>query len=104
RQRPAVEAAVAAAERIEWRVTGAELGGGPGGLRRLRETLPPGNLRVSRPERHVWLRPRGDSVVASTRSSPIGPLRSRRTAQLAARVLSPADLARPQDALPRLHP
>jgi DNA polymerase III epsilon subunit family exonuclease len=102
RQRPAVEAAVAAAERIEWRVTGSELEAALEELRLIREIRPPGNARVSRPERHVWLRQRGDSVVASTRSSPVGPLRSRRTAQLAARVLTPDDLARPQDALPRL--
>jgi hypothetical protein len=41
-------------------------------------------------------------VVASTKPSPVGPLRSRRTAQLAARVLFPAELARPETALPRL--
>ncbi|TML55507.1 MAG: hypothetical protein E6G16_01290 [Actinobacteria bacterium] len=90
RQRPAVEAAVAAAERIEWRVTGSELEAALEELRLIRELRPPGNARVSRPERFVWLRLRGDSVVASTRPSPLGPLRSRRTAQFAARVLAPA--------------
>jgi DNA polymerase III epsilon subunit family exonuclease len=102
RQRPAVEAAVAAAERIEWRVTGSELEAALEELRLIRDIRPPGNARVSRPERQVWLRRRGDSVVASTRPSPVGPLRSRRTAQLAARVLTPDDLARPAEALPRL--
>ena len=102
RQRPAVEAALAAAERIEWRVTGSELEAALEELRLIREIRPPGNARVSRPERQVWLRQRGDSVVASTRPSPVGPLRSRRTAQLAARVLSPDELARPEVALPRL--
>jgi DNA polymerase-3 subunit epsilon len=102
RQRPAVEAAVAAAERIEWRVTGSELEAALEELRLIREIRPPGNARVSRRERHVWLRQRGDSVVASSRSSPVGPLRSRRAAQLAARVLTPEELARPQNALPRL--
>jgi DNA polymerase III subunit epsilon len=102
RQRPAVEAAVAAAERIEWRVTGSELEAALEELRLIRELRPPGNARVSRPERFVWLRQRGDSVVASTRPSPVGPLRSRRTAQLAARVLSPEELDRPEAALPRL--
>ncbi len=102
RQRPAVEAAVAAAERIEWRVTGSELEAALEELRLIRELRPPGNARVSRPERLVWLRQRGDAVVASTRPSPVGPLRSRRTTQLAARVLSPDDLARPAAALPRL--
>jgi len=102
RQRPAVEAAVAAAERIEWRVTGSELEAALEELRLIRELRPPGNARVSRPERLVWLRPRGDSVVASARPSPVGPLRSRRTAQVAARLLSPDELGRPETALPRL--
>ncbi len=102
RQRPAVEAAVAAAERIEWRLTGSELEAALEELRLIRELRPPGNARVSRPERFVWLRQRGDSVVASTRPSPVGPLRSRRTAQLAARVLAPDELEQPATALPRL--
>jgi DNA polymerase-3 subunit epsilon len=102
RQRPAVEAAVAAAERIEWRVTGSELEAALEELRLIRELRPPGNARVSRPERFVWLRQRGDSVVASTRPSAVGPLRSRRTAQLAARVLTPDELEQPAAALPRL--
>jgi hypothetical protein len=54
----------------------------------------------------VWLRQRGDAVVA-TQKQPSdkllqGPLRSRRTAQLAARVLLPDELDRPAVALPRL--
>jgi len=102
RQRPAVEAAVAAAERIEWRVMGSELEAALEELRVIRELRPPGNARVPRPERHVWLRRRGDAVVASARPSPVGPLRSRRTAQLAARVLTPDELGRPDAALPRL--
>jgi len=102
RQRPAVEAAVAAAERIEWRVTGSELEAALEELRLIRELRPPGNARVARPERHVWLRQRGDSVVASARPSPVGPLRSRRNAQRAARALTPDELARPAAALPRL--
>jgi DNA polymerase III epsilon subunit family exonuclease len=102
RQRPAVEAALGATERIEWRVLGSELEAALVELRLIRELRPPGNARVSRPERHVWLRARGDQVVASTRPSPLGPLRSRRQAQLAARALRPEDLERPADALPRL--
>jgi DNA polymerase-3 subunit epsilon len=106
RQRPAVEAAVAAAERIEWRVTGSELEAALEELRLIRELRPPGNARVPRPERLVWLRQRGDSVVATQKppSNTVlqGPLRSRRTAQLAARVLSPEELNRPEAALPRL--
>jgi DNA polymerase III epsilon subunit family exonuclease len=102
RQRPAVEAALAAADSIEWQVTGSELEAALEELRLIRELRPPGNARVSRPERQVWLRARGDAVVASCRPSPVGPLRSRRTAQLAARVLRPDELARPETAVPRL--
>jgi DNA polymerase-3 subunit epsilon len=102
RQRPAVEAALAAAVRIEWRVTGSELEAALEELRLIRDLRPPGNARVSRPERQVWLRQRGDSVVASSRPSQVGPLRSRRTAQLAARALVPGELARPESSLPRL--
>ena len=102
RQRPAVEAALGATERIEWRVLGSELEAALEELRLIRELRPPGNARVSRPERHVWLRARGDSVVASARPSPLGPLRSRRQAQLAARALKAEELDRPADALPRL--
>jgi DNA polymerase-3 subunit epsilon len=113
RQRPAVEAAVAAAERIEWQVTGSELEAALEELRLIRELRPPGNAHVSRPERLVWLRQRGDSVVASTSQVQasrvqacnrllLGPLRSRRMAQLAARALTPDELARPASALPRL--
>jgi DNA polymerase-3 subunit epsilon len=101
-QRPAVEAALAAADSIEWQVTGSELEAALEELRLIRELRPPGNARVSRPERQVWLRARGDAVVASSRPSPVGPLRSRRTAQLAARVLRPDELARPETAVPRL--
>jgi DNA polymerase III epsilon subunit family exonuclease len=114
RQRPAVEAALAAAERIEWRVTGSELEAALEELRLIRDLRPPGNARVARPERQVWLRQRGDSVVATTSHVQasrvkasnrllLGPLRSRRTAQLAARALTPDELACPADALRRLN-
>jgi DNA polymerase III epsilon subunit family exonuclease len=106
RQRPAVEAALGAVERIEWRVTGSELEAALEELRLIRELRPPANARVSRPERQVWLRRRGDTVVA-TPSPPAdtlvqGPIGSRRTAQLAARALLPDELERPASALPRL--
>jgi len=102
RQRPQVEAALAAVERIEWRVLGSELEAALVELRLIRELRPPANARVARPDRYVWLRARGDSVVASTRESPVGPIRSRRRAQLAARALQPEELERPAVALPRL--
>jgi DNA polymerase-3 subunit epsilon len=105
RQRPAVEAAVAAVERIEWRVLGSELEASLEELRLIRELRPPANARVSRPERHVWLKKRGDGVVASSQPSDnvlLGPIRSRRRAQLAARALQADELERPAAALPRL--
>ncbi len=107
RQRPAVEAALGATERIEWRVLGSELEAALEELRLIRELRPPGNARVSRPERHVWLKARGAHVVASQKppcdNLSQGPFRSRRRAQLAARALTPEELGRPADALPRLH-
>lgn len=106
RQRPAVEAALGATERIEWRVLGSELEAALAELRLIRELRPPGNARVSRPERHVWLRARGNQVVASEKppSNTVlqGPLRSRRQAQIAARLLEPEDLEHPAAALSRV--
>jgi DNA polymerase III subunit epsilon len=105
RQRPAVEAALAAVERIEWRVCGSELEAAVEELRLIRELRPPANARVTRPERYVYLRRRGDDVVVSKRPGPLGPIRSRRRAAAAARALrgaSAAELERPESALPRL--
>jgi DNA polymerase-3 subunit epsilon len=102
RQRPAVEAAIGACERIEWRVLGSELEAALEELRLIRALRPPANARVSRPGRLVYLRRRGDAVVASDSCGPVGPIRSRRRAQLAARALLPDELDRPATALPRL--
>jgi DNA polymerase-3 subunit epsilon len=102
RQRPAVEAALAAVERIEWRVLGSELEAALEELRLIRELRPPANARIARPDRYVWLKQRGDGVVASATPTPLGPIRSRRRAQLAARLLVAGDLERPALALPRL--
>jgi DNA polymerase-3 subunit epsilon len=93
RQRPAVEAALAAVERIEWRVLGSELEAALEELRLIRELRPPANARASRPERYVWLRRRGDGVVVSAKGGEWGPIRSRRRAELAARALSGASEA-----------
>jgi DNA polymerase III epsilon subunit family exonuclease len=105
RQRPAVEAALGAVERIEWRVAGSELEASLEELRLIRELRPPANARVARPDRYVWLKQRGEGVVASqtpSNSLLLGPLRSRRRAQLAARALHADELERPAAALPRL--
>jgi DNA polymerase III epsilon subunit family exonuclease len=105
RQRPAVEGALAALERIEWRVTGSELEAALEELRLLRELRPPANARNARPDRYVYLRPRGDTLVCTTKPTALGPLRSRTRARLACRALagaSEAELERPTLALPRL--
>jgi len=102
RQRPAVEAALAALARIEWRVCGSELEAALEELRLLRELRPPANARNTRPDRYVYLRRRGDSVVCSTKPSPVGPLKSRTRARLAARALRADEAERPESALPRL--
>jgi DNA polymerase III epsilon subunit family exonuclease len=102
RQRPAVESALGALERIEWRVCGSELEAALEELRLIRELRPPANARAARPDRYVYLRRRGDSVVCSVKPSPIGPLKSRARARLAARALRADEVEHPEAALPRL--
>jgi DNA polymerase-3 subunit epsilon len=94
RQRPAVEAALGAVERIEWRVCGSEVEAALEELRLIRELRPAANARASRPNRYVYLRRRGETVVVSSRPGPLGPIRSRRRAQLAARAIRPDELDR----------
>jgi len=102
RQRPAVEAALGALERVEWRETGSELEAGLEELRLIRELRPPANARSARPDRYVYLRRRGDGVVCTSQPGPWGPLRSRRDGRLAARALEGVEWDEPADALPRL--
>ena len=102
RQRPAVEAALGALVRIEWRITGSELEAALEELRLIRELRPPANARSVRPDRYVYLRRRGDSVVCASQPTELGPLRSRRRAHLAARALQGADWETVDDALPKL--
>ena len=90
RQRPAVEAALGALARIEWRELGSELEAALEELRLLRELRPPANARGTHPERAVYLRRRGDGVVVSARPGEWGPIRSRRRAELAVRALQGA--------------
>jgi DNA polymerase-3 subunit epsilon len=90
RQRPAVEAALAAVERIEWRVLGSEFEAALEELRLIREERPPANARSSRPDRYLYFGRRGDRIVVSSTPSPLGPIRSRRRAGLAARALQGA--------------
>ena len=101
RQRPAVEAALGALERVEWRVLGSELEAGLEELRLLRELRPPANARSARPDRYVYLRRRGAGWCVTDAPGPYGPLKSRRRAQIAARALGDWE-GEPQDALPAL--
>ena len=102
RQRPAVEAALGALHRIEWRVTGSELEAGLEELRLIRDLRPPANARSARPDRYTYLRRRGDGVVCSSQPTELGPLKSRRRTQAAARVLEGLEWESPGDALPPL--
>jgi DNA polymerase III epsilon subunit family exonuclease len=92
RQRPAVEAALAALERVEWREHGSELSAALEELRVLRELRPPANARSLRPDRYLYLARRNGSVVVSTKPTALGPIRSRRRAELAARALAAGPL------------
>src|SRR6476659_7353052 len=87
RQRPAVEAALAALEDVEWRETGSELEAALEELRLLRELRPPANARSTRPDRYVYLGTRGERVVVTKTPTAHGPLTSRRLGRLAARAL-----------------
>jgi DNA polymerase III epsilon subunit family exonuclease len=102
KQRPAVEAALGALEKVEWRVLGSELEASLEELRLIRELRPPANARSARPDRYVYLRRRGDSVICSSQPSELGPIKSRRRAQLAARALQGVEWETLDDALPKL--
>jgi hypothetical protein len=102
RQRPAVEAALGALERVEWRVLGSELEAALEELRLIRELRPPANARSARPDRYLYLRRRGDSVVCSQHPTELGPIKSRRRAQLAARALQGVEWETLDDAVPAL--
>ena len=90
RQRPAVEAALHALERVEWNVLGSELEAALEEARLIRELRPPANARALRPDRCVYLRRRGENVVVTSQPGPLGPIRSRRRAELAVRAIAGA--------------
>jgi len=88
RQRPSVEAALLALERIEWRVLGSELEAALEELRLIRALDPPANSRGRRKDHGLYLRRRGEDFIVSKRASELGPIASRRRASLAARALA----------------
>ncbi len=102
RQRPAVEAALAALERVEWRETGSELEAALEELRLLRTLRPPANARSTRPDRHLYLRRRGERWTVTNEPTAHGPLRGRSLARRAARALDGHASDEPSAALPAL--
>jgi DNA polymerase-3 subunit epsilon len=88
RQRPAVEAALAAVEEIEWRVLGSELEAALEELRLIRELQPPANSRSRQKGNGFYLRRRGEEFIVTKTTTPLGPIGSRRRASLAARALA----------------
>ena len=88
RQRPSVEAALLALDRIEWRVLGSELEAAVEELRLIRELDPPANSRSRRKEHGVYLKRRGEDFVVTKTPTQLGPIGSRRQASLAARALA----------------
>jgi DNA polymerase III subunit epsilon len=108
RQRPSVEAALLALDRIEWRVLGSELEAALEELHLIRKLNPPANSRSRRKEHGVYLKPRGVEFVVSKTPTELGPIGSRRRASLAARALSASteielDRLLEGGPLPRLH-
>ena len=90
RQRPAVEAALAALERIEWRVLGSEVEAAIEELRLIRELRPPGNARGLRPDRYAYMERRDDGIRLAKAPTALGPFKSRRRAELTVRALAKA--------------
>jgi DNA polymerase III subunit epsilon len=88
RQRPSVEAALLALERVEWRVLGSELEAALEELRLIRELQPPANSRSRRGDHGLYLRRRGDEFVVTKTPTELGPVAGRRQATLAARALA----------------
>ena len=101
RQRPAVEAALGALERVEWRELGSELEAALEELRLIRELRPPANARgAARPQ--SYLRRRGGRWVVVSEPTRFGPIASKRRAQLAARSLGDFEGDDLAEALPSL--
>ncbi len=100
RQRPAVEGALGALERVEWRELGSELEASLEELRLIRELRPPANARGGHPQSYLERRADRWRVVATP--TRFGPIASKRRAQLAARALGDFDGDDLRSALPPL--
>jgi DNA polymerase-3 subunit epsilon len=102
RQRPSVEAALGALDRVEWRILGSELEAALEEVRLIRELRPPANARGGRPERSVYLARTGRGWRAVSEPGPLGPIASKRRAEFAARALEGFAGDDPARALPEL--
>jgi DNA polymerase-3 subunit epsilon len=102
RQRPAVEAALGALNRVEWRELGSELEAALEELSLIRELRPPANARAARPDRYVYLSRKSDGWTVVGEPGPFGPLRSKHRARLVARALDRFDGDDLQAAIPAL--
>jgi DNA polymerase-3 subunit epsilon len=102
RQRPAVEAALGALDRVEWRPTGSELEAALDELRLLRELRPPANSR-GKGGREVWLRRRGSRWSVVSEATEHGPLTGKSLARRAARALDGHESDDIAAAIPALH-
>ena len=100
RQRPAVEAALGALARVEWRELGSELEAALEELRLIRDLRPPANARGGRPQSYLERRADRWAVVSSP--TRFGPIASKRRAQLAARALGDFDRDDISSVLPAL--
>lgn len=101
RQRPAVEAALGALARVEWRETGSELEAALEESRLIRELHPPANAR-GRGGTEVWLRRMAKGWSVSREPTVLGPFPGRSIAQRAARALAGFEGDDPAAALPPL--
>ena len=101
RQRPALEAALGALTRVEWRETGSELEAALEELRLIRELRPPANAR-SKGGNEAWLRRRGSSWSVVSTPTRHGPIAGKTLARRAARALDGHEHDDPARALPAL--
>ena len=103
RQRPAVEAALGALARVEWRQLGSELEAALEELELIAGLRPPANARGGHSDRYAYLTQRGERWVVTSEPSPYGPIASRNRARLVARALDGFEGDDPAEAVPALH-
>lgn len=101
RQRPAVEAALGALARVEWRETGSELEAALAELQLIRELRPPANAR-GKGGSEVWLQRRGARWAVVSEPTRFGPIAGKTLARRAARALDGHEHDDPAGALPTL--